>query len=408
MTTAIPLKNTWTWLVTKPNGTGVTLLNKLTSNVQMQFALGVPAEASGDVPSDNPEINIPFADGDPFLAMNNRLLYGLRREGVLSTDVPYTCRFGGVIHIVEDQATTDEPVTHWTAYDPWMWLNAIPVFTSSGDLLGKNGLSFSNKRGSDIAMQLLVDALAVVVAQNPGNPIYIDVSSGDFEDTDPIDIDFQQGVSVGEAWTQLADTGSLDIVLKPVFDPASRPGKLAVLNIYNQTGSPRNNAIFAWDKMPHSLVSIDRLIDGTQMVNVGQYYANGLSAPQAKDTTSIARYGQYWDQQFYPAPSAKSAVGAIALAKVALRKRGKTTITVDPDPMLGPDPFTDYHLGDTVPVYAGRTQAGGGSSFRAPLTPGDVVAGEWTNPQRVYGFQLDLSNDEVETVTQLLLTDSNS
>lgn len=409
MATELELANSWTWVVTTPSGHGVTLLSKLVSNASIDYVVNAPAQATGDLPSDDPRVNIPYTDGDPYVALNNRLLYGLRRDGNLGLGShPYQCRFAGVLMIPEDEAQSDEPVTHFTAYDPWMWLNSIPVVTPGGDLLGKNGLSYSNTSGSTIARDLLTNALAVVIAQNPSNPLYIDDSSGHFDTTDPIDIDFQQGISVGEAWTQLVDTGSLDIVLDPIYDPSTSPGKLAVLSIYTISGSVRNSAIFSWDKMPHSLVHIDRLEDGTQMVNVGAFTANGLSATQATDADSISAYGQYWLQTNYPAPSSKSAVSLLALAKVALRKRGKMTLTVDPDPERGPNPFIEYGLGDRVPVYAGRPMPGGGVSFRKPLTPGDVVDGAWTNPQRVYGFNVGLDNDQVETVTQLLLTDTNS
>lgn len=409
MAIALPLKNSWVWLVTTTSGEGVTTMNKLTSNVSMEFVLNAPAQATGDVPADNSEINEPYTDGDPFVSYNNRLLYGLRREGVLPGDIPYVCRFSGILQIIEDEATTNEPVVHWTAYDPWQWLNSLPVVTPAGDLLGKNGYSYIGKTGDYIVKDVLANALAVVVAQNPSNPIYIDVASGHYDTTDVIPrFDIQQLATVGDVWTQIADGGYLDIVLTPIYDPSTRPGKLSVLNVYRLAGSAKNDAIFAWDKMPHSLTGIDRLLDGTQMVNKAQYYANALSAPAATDAASIAAYGQYWEQQNFPPPSSKDAVSALAAAQVALRRRGKMTLTVDPDPERGPDPFTEYYLGDRVPVYAGRTQAGGGVSLRAPLSPGDVVDGAWTNPQRVYGIPITLDNDQVETVSKLLLTDSSS
>lgn len=409
MATELFLANSWIWLVTKPNGTGVTLLSKLVSDASIDYVLNAPVQATGTVPSDTPQVNIPYTDGDPFLSYNDRLLYGLRRDGNLSLGIhPYTCRFAGVIQILEDEALQDEPVTHFTAYDPWMWLNSIPVVTPAGDLLGKNGYSYIGKTGDYIVKDVLANALAVVVAQNPSNPLYIDVASGHYDTTDVIPrFDIQQMATVGDVWTQIVNGGYLDIVLTPIYDPSTRPGKLAVLNVYRTAGSAKNNAIFAWDKMPHSLTGFDRLLDGTQLVNVAQYYANALPATQATDAASVGRYGQYWEQKNYPPPSSKDAVGAIALAEVALRKKGKMTLTVDPDPDRAPDPFTTYYLGDRVPVYAGRVQAGGGYSIRQQLTPGDVVDGAWTNPQRIYGFNVTLDNDQVETVTQLLLTDDN-
>jgi hypothetical protein len=404
----IYLKNQWVWTVCGLGGGTKTFLNRLATNVQILFTLNDAAVVTGDVPSDNPEINIPLAaDGEAFVSYNSRLLYGFRREAS-GSGPPYVCRFAGVMHILEDEATSDDPVTHFQAYDPWMWLRSLPVVDGAGDLLAPDGLVYSGKTGDYIVKDLIDNALTAVLALHPTNPVFVDVSSGHFDTTDVIpEITFQQGVSVGEAWTQLTDTGSLDIVLTPVYDPVSRPGKLAVLSVYSQAGSAKNNAVFGWDKFPRTLVGISRLLDGTQMANVGQFYAGGLSVPQQTDAISIAEYGQYWLQRNYPSPASSSAVALVALAEVALRKKGKRTLTIDPTPELSPDPFTDYFLGDLIPVWAGRPQAGGGYSFREILTPGSESTGEWTNPQRVYAIPISLDDDQVETVTRMLLTDPN-
>lgn len=411
MPTTIDLTNSWTWLVTDIRGKSLTLLNKLFTDASIDYVLNATWPLTGTLPSDNPEVNIPSShDGYPFVSFNNRLIYGLRREAVVGAARPYTCRYAGIISLLEDEATADEPVTHLTAYDAWQWLMTLPVVTPAGDLLGKSGYKYVDKRADEIALDVLANSLAVVIAQNPTNPNYIDAGGGTIDHADVIPtFDIQQNAMVGEVWTQLVDGGWIDIVLSPIYDPASRPGVLSVLNIHRQAGSPKPNAVFAWDKAPRSLTRIDRLDDGTQMANVAQFYANGLVAPQQKDAGSIADYGQYWAQTNYPPPSSKDAVGAIALAQVYLRRRGKRTLTIDPAPERAPDPFTEWFLGDQVPVWAGRKQLGSGSSFRYPLSPGDQgTDGNWTNAQRVYGFTLGIAGDEVETVTNLLLTDSNA
>jgi hypothetical protein len=325
MSVTIPLKNTWSWLVTDLDSHGVTLLNRLATNVAITYTLNAPAMMTCDVPSDNPEINIPRGDGDT------------------------------------------------------------------------------------IALDLLLNALTAVTHLNPTNPSYIDYLSGHYDTTDVIDINFAQGISVGEAWTQLIDTGSLDIVLTPIYDPSVRPGKLCTLNIYSLAGSVRNGAIFAWDKFPRSLVGISRLLDGTQMANVGQYYLGGsVVTPQATDAPSIAQYGQYWLQRSFPKPADNNSVALISATQIHLLRKGKRTITIDPAPERSPDPFTDYYLGDQVMVYAGRTTIGGGVSYRQALNAGSVSGGIWTNPQRIYEIPISLADNQVETVQQLLLTDTNA
>jgi hypothetical protein len=407
MATTFPVNGTWTWVVTGLNSAIITFLNRLVTNVAVHFELNKEAVFTGDVPSDNPEINIPQA-GSPFVDYNSRLLYGFRREQPQSSvATPWQCRFGGILHIVEDEALSDEPITHLTAYDPWMWLRSIPVVNNDGSLPGKNGVSYTATAGNTIALNVLTNGLAAVVASNPSNPLFIDQTNGHFDTTSALDMNFQQGCSVGEAWTQLCDTGTMDIVLTPIYDPRGRPGKLCVLNIYSQAGSAKPGAVFGWDKFPRSLVGIDRLLDGTQMANVAQFYSGGTAATQQSNAGSISTYGEYWLQKNYPQGAPLSAVALVALAEVALRKKGKRTFTIDPAPERSPQPFVEYYLGDQVPVWAGRKTIGGGYSYRQQLTPGTVSGGAWTNPQRVYAIPISLSDDQVETVEKLLLTDPN-
>lgn len=429
MATTIYLKNTWTWVVGGPVISGgidrwdlglrtITFLNRLATNVQMVYQLNAPAQMTGDVPSDDPEINIPVQDGDPFVSYNSRVLWGMRRENNTS-GVPWVCRFAGVLTINEDEASSDDPVTHLTAHDPWMWANSLPVVNADGSLLGQDGLVYTATRADVIAKEVYENAITactvdgIGMPHSPHMPQFIDSVSGHFDVAEEIDITFQQGCSVGEAWTQITDTGVIDIVLDPVYEPAS--GFLAILNVYNLAGSPKPAAIFSWDRFPNTLVGVDRVYDGTQMETVGQYYAGSTAADQATDLAAITKYGQYWAQKSFPAPASLSAVALVALADVALRSKGKRTLTVDlspasvdfdsPQPSLSP--WEDYFLGDQVPVWAGRPTVGGGCSIREPITPGVSSGGEWTDPQRIYAIPISLDDDQEETVTQLLMTDPN-
>lgn len=408
MSAGILLKNQWVWWVTTLQGVGITSLNRIAANVGAVFTLNAPAVWTADVPSDNPDVDvISGLDGDPLVSYNNRLIYGFRREGDYP---PYVCRFGGILQIIQDEATVDQPVSHLQAFDPWQWLNTLPLIDSRGNLVGAKGLSYANTPGSTIALDLLDNTMAALVSAEPMQPLFIDSASGTVEVTEFISIKFDQGMTLGEAWTKLTDTGTMDIVLDPVYDPYTRPGVLSVLSIYNEAGQARNDAVFSWDKFPRSLVGVNRLNDGTQMANTAQFFVEGIPVTQALDSASRTEYGAYWSQRAYPGPPTpfnRIAVSLLAQAQVALRKKGRRTITIDPAPERSPDPFTEYGLGDRVPVYAGRPLEGNGSSFRAVLNPGEPAGDEWSNPQRVYAIPISLDADQVETVTQLLLTDPN-
>jgi hypothetical protein len=439
------LRNSWRWLVVGLDGSVKTNLDKLAINQSMEFVLDAGSQVTCDVPSDNPEIYRHANDGEPFVSYGRRLLYGLRREEPPGGN-PWVVRFSGVMTINEDQADEDEPVTHITGNDAWTWAKSLPVLTPGGTLLPEKGYTYEGKTGAYIAKDVIANAYAWIYAQwgpppfpwPPGtggggaSALFINITDGNFDATDVLpSFQIQQGASVADVWTQLAQTGGVDVVLDPIYEPHDQPGVLSVMNVYAQAGTDRPNAVFGWDMFPRNLIGVDDLLDGTQIENWVQFFAGGNVATDpsgagnpyhAASQISIEAYGPYFASQNISGPSSAAAVGLLAAAEVALRKRGKQTLTIDPTPEMSPDPFTQYGLGDTVYVWGGRemppASSGplGMSPYGSALRHGlrslsattDPSGPAPPSPHRVYGFQIDLANDIVETVTNLLLTDPNA
>lgn len=389
----------WRFVVTKKNGAILTFLDRLASNRSVTYLLDAPGNAKLRAPSENPEVNILTA-GRPFVANNDRLLYGFRRDSALSTsghDLPYTVRFGGIIEQVSDVGDTERALTEITAYDPWQYLYTRPVVVNAaGDLPGVDGYTFFDTPAGLIAAALLADSIAAsgtthidagVTYQGTGfwgGSITVDPDSA-------VSITFPRGMSVGEAWSKLIGTGAIDIVLTPIYDPTNRPGYLADLSISLQAGSVQDDAIFAWDKPSKSLIAIDRLTDGAQMANKVMLFVGegGVATALQTDAASVAQYGEYWATQAFPGASDSAAIiagTALAYRQLQLRKQGKTTVNFTPTPERSPDPFNEFYLGDRVPVYAS-------DRFRQAIPAGIDV-----QYQRVYGFTVNLSDERLESL----------
>lgn len=433
MPTTEYLKNSWRWVVTGLDGRVKTTLDRLATNVSIAYVLDDTSQMTCDLPSDNVEVYRHGSDGEPLVSYLRRLLYGLRREEP-EGEAPWVCRWAGVITILQDQANEDEPVTHLTANDPWTWLKGLPVLMPDGSLPPQKGVTYKNKRGDYIAKDVIANAYTWIVGTFfadghfpwtttvSGDNLFIDIVNGTFENTDVIpSITFQQGASVYDAWIQLCETGGLDIVLDPIYHPRSQPGVCSVMNVYNEAGSNRTNAVFGWDMFPHNLTDIDDLLDGTQVVNWAQFFAGGQIATSpsgsgdpyhAQSDASINDYGPYWGLDNLAGPSESPAVGLLSLAEVKLRNRGKQTLTISATPERAPDPFNAYYLGDEVAVWGGRDlppqsgplefNDGYGSALRHK-----VQTLSEPSAHRVYGFQVDLADDQTETITNILLTDPN-
>lgn len=373
----------------------------LTTNRKFVKTLGQPSVIDCDVDPTNPLVNIISSDGYPRVAPSKRLLFGFRREAPAGTSSdPWVCRAAGICMTVEDEGEMDVSLSHITAYDPRKLLEARPIQFFDGALPDPQlGLQFFQSAGS-IALELLHNTI-----ENDGNA-FIDAGvayggtafwGGVIESTPEINMTFQRGGMVADAWNQIEETQSAEFVLTPIYDPVNRPGYTHELSVYRYAGSEKRNAVFAWDELNHSLTTISRVHDGTpgSFFNTVQYYAGlgGFPVPPTPlvNNASVTDFGVYWAQQFFPSLANNDPLGVtvFALAQQALRlaKQGKRTLTLNPIPERGPIPLDHYDIGDRVPVHA---------SANLRVTSDGL--------QRVEAMPFDISDDGIEHIAGLLVS----
>jgi hypothetical protein len=380
----------------------LTVLDQRATNREILYTLNAPAYHTGQVASDDHITNQPFPDADspPVISNNVRLIYILQRWPNSDSNVtPYQPIFGGILFTVEDQGA-DAPTTRYTAFDPWQLMMSRPVRDPATDALpGVDGLKFPpDSRASDIALALLV------TSENNEGESHIDFSDlARVDDTDPLPygIKFDQGSSVGDAWQQLVDTGTIDIVLTPMYEPIDAPGKVVRFNTSPSYGSTRYDAVMGWDTAGHGVAQMSRMVDGTRLANRIIYYAGqgGIPTPLQADATSIAQYGKYYAQQFFPGTLDRQRVELLAFADLQIRKDGARSITLDVAPERSLLAVRDYWLGDYVPVWASR-------NLRDPLgidydtfDPDFPYASGY---QRIYAIPLSVDDNGVTRVNAMV------
>jgi hypothetical protein len=409
----------WRFLIIDLDGSGITLLDHLASERIVTPKLNEALEVSGTVPSDSDYVNRTHTDGFPLLAEGVRQLYCLRRESL--TAPYYTVRASTLLLQVDDAAASDDARTRFTAFDPWQYMFMRPALVGSltttgtantGDLIGPEGAVYdSTVTAGDVATDLINTAIAFadVLAPVAAQDLFLRAITDD-GNTATVGADgweIQQGTSLGQALLDLCSAGFMDIVLTPIYEPLTDPGYLCDLDIMSQSspylgaGVFNYNAIFAWDMPGRNVTGIDDLFDGLGRANVIQYY-NGQGGPavtQVTDTASIATYGEYWAQQFFPAQTKASAVVSMATWQLGLRKDVKQTLTVNPAPCRAPEPFVDYGLGDKVPVWASnRLRQPVGDPSGSPVTTAQV-----TDYQRIYGIPIEIDDNGAEMVRELIV-----
>jgi hypothetical protein len=378
-------------------------LDPIASSRTVTLLLNAPDQATFQVPSDDIRVNNTYTgDSKPNLSKNVRALYGFRDDG---TSPPWTPRFAGPIMQLGDQADTDRSITNVTAFGPSKLWEARPVvINSSGDLPDANGYSFIGTPGNVILSGLIADDAAGYLVRNPSASAAeascrIDWGvalggtshwAGTIETTGNVDVSFARGAMLADAAAAIIATGSLDVLITPIFDPVNRPGYLAEGSIVALAGAERTGAVFAWDLPPNSLVGLSRLDDGTpgSLINVAQGFLGQGGPPVTRqtDSGSIMEFGEMWLQSFWPGQKVGPAVESLMQLAILLAKNGKRVVTLTPAPERGPVPLDAYELGDRVPVYTS-------SRFRDPIA-GDLL--------RVNGIPFVIGDDGIENVQQLL------
>lgn len=405
----------WRFIITDLDSKTLTILDRYSINRSLRFALDEPASAEGEAFSDESEVNIAHSDGDAFLSEGNRLLYCFRREGpdtprpayyeALYPDAPWVCRFGGIILGVEDTAG-DSPRSHFTAFDPWQYLMTRPLVDDLG-AIPTTELRCGSDRFAQTRADLVIQALLTNSYAAHGG-FFLDWTTGtidvlsDLNDAGPpaFVYTFQGGMTIGEALNQLVQQGVCDLTITPYYDPGGKPGVVGRLNVHHAgDGTIQNAAIFAWDQPSRSLVEVNYAMDGTERANKLLYRAGVGGAAGAgaiaTDAASVAKYGQYWQQRDAPAALNKKQAQTWAAANVLLARNGGRTLTISPAAERSPDPFSEYWIGDYVPVYYSNR-------LRQAMKP-TKVGGAWTNIPRVYELPITVDDNGTERVEGLTL-----
>jgi hypothetical protein len=384
----------WRLLVTDLDGVHITTLDALARDRSITYELNTTTTIRGTVSSDSHEVNEIHTDGFPFLAEGDRLLYAFRRDynGDPNAYPPWTIRAAGILLQYDDSATPDDSTTPFTAYDPWEYLNHLPIVNpNDSELTGNLNTRYVRTRVNDIIVSMLANAYAVYNTTWPPTSavanFFLDWTNGTIETLPIIEsITFPKGTTIGQAFRTLCERGHCDIVIDPLYDPVNFPGYLGRLNIYEFAGDERPESIFAWDKPSHSTATISRLVDGTRRKNVLRLHATqgGVSLSTDTEPASVARFGEYWSEEFLVAEEHTANLTEVEQEMIDTYSEHARTVSIGPIPERSPVPFLEWFLGDQVRVFASNNLRATMSGF-----------------QRISGFTLNISDDQLETVSDL-------
>lgn len=385
----------------------------LTSKVSAR--LNRPMSMEFTMPADDQTVLATFGpDGDAALTAGTRAIKAYQ-DGVLRGHcIVWTLSWSG--------GTDNDPKVDVTCLDPLIRLQYRYVFDSTGQIADYDfGTTYT---GGNLLRDVI--SYSRTYEDNLGSPalLPIDTFTGvDTSTTNLASVITDSPMTIGDLVTALTDTGVFDVVLTPVDSSGAgyAAGIMAQLNTYEEAGSDISATVhFDYATGLKNVEAARRVIDASTLGNRVTFeigpkrgpdhwqanvtgtetgpttsapYAEDLTAWQALQLASRAKYGTYSDVRTYD--SGDYDAGALPLwhrlwkTEVNLRVNPRDLVYLTPRAWTTANPnfrpFIDYNLGDIVGIN--------GSTFLGPAI---------TNAkQRIYGFDVSIE-DGVERVAELV------
>lgn len=420
----------WRIAICTLDGTVLSFLSPVATNLQLKFPLCRPASIAFQVPSFDPHVNILAGDGLPYLSGGNRVIKAWRRE---APESEWVLRFAGIVWNLQDSGEANATYTNVTAYDPMQMLTKRIIRSSTGTF--HEDVVLALQRG-DVIAKAIVDRTITYAG-----PCGIDTAPGVFTLSPQQSQEWtQQFVATG--LIDLCDTGLLDVWFDPVdqvdgilawMSAGPARGKYSadidmadfrgpwlttvsyttgqivthggVTYIANADNSAEPPPDVDWDVLPenlerpnlsfaapgHSAFSLDRSVSMDGFANSLYFYPGNVNMPvvTAEDTDSEALYYTYEDVSVLSDIVDPVAVQFLANQQLAMRAQPKDLVTLMPVPGRAFLPWRNYFLGDMINVNVGIGYDNVRPSTREALQ----------GVQRIFGITIDIDENGTERVS---------
>lgn len=366
----------WRYQLCTLTGTAIADLSAIADDPKGVFRLNRPAQLTFRVPSDHREVSTLHSDSYPMLEAKRRVVKAFRKEG--ST---WAIRFTGHVWSLEDIGDANTAWTHVTCFDPMQMLARRLCRASDGTNVDL--VPFTATDGIQIVKTLIDRSQNNAIVGSGGDKLGIDTTSGSFPTGTSRTVTYSRK-DIFSVVVELmeADTG-FDLSFLPLN---LTTGKLVQLNAYQpKRGTAKDGARLEWGMGRNNIREVKRLRDGGELVNILGVGATGganSNFTYISDSASAGAYGNHEDVSTYDVSTTAHAT-ALGNEELNYRENPRNVVEIVPVAGRAPSPWTDFDLGDTVPVNLGARLRGGASGY-----------------QRIYGFDVDMG--DVEVVSRLL------
>lgn len=373
------------------------MITNVADTVQLEYQLNRPTVLTFNVPSEHKLVNIVHDDGDPYLAVGNRLVKGYRKVSTSSDELPaattnWTLKFVGRIWHIEDAGDSDTVNTAVTVVDPLHDCVSRLVRSASGDFQ-KHVSWWGPPAGTDTGDSIIKDMIdrtnACALA-----PLLFD-TGGTFDTCAYQTAGWDQAFIMPSIVT-LTDTGTVDISLEyaDYMDITQTDWtQHAHLSAMPRLGSDKPAVIFGYAAPPQTVSQFNRTVDMATFANDVTLWGKTIAGHTAHevDSASAAKYGAFEEASSLSDINTLELIQMLASEQLYLRSKPKDIVSITPLQGVSALPFDEWFLGDTVTVNVGRT-------------PFPVTRESFHGVQRIYGFTLTVDADVGERVDSLIVS----
>lgn len=357
-----------------------------------------PTTVTARMASVTPGIGTAHDDGDANLTVGTRALK-VRQDGVLVAHV--------IVWNIAPAGDANTAYIEVTGHDPMMLLRKRPYRDVSGNLIDPEFESPIS--GAEIVKGGIENSVAFE------GDLPIDTTTGDFDTTIPPAEDLgaeltNWPIMLDALISLLVETGAIDIVMRPVDSATHDPGIMAELSVVNDRGTDLTATVnFDYGTGDFNVQTARRSTDYDDLCNKLYYYLGpkvtktqwrgnitatemGLEDWETMQLDSRAKYDTSMVIRVYDSNadevSARPLFTEVWKREVERNVVPEDLLFVTPAANVGPQPFADYNPGDTVALN----------------TSGIIGPAIEDGPQRIQGYDVEVSEDGVGRVSELLVS----
>lgn len=376
----------WRFELCDGAGRGLALMPRARQR-KVSVRLNAPQSVEGAVNGDDEATATIHSDGFPFLDPIDRALKCYRRERQTDGTFAWTIRHAGLVYDVTDSGDENTTSSYFISYSPLQRLATRKCRDAAGsDVL----VIDSGDTGTMIKTQ--VDRTNSVKGETG-----ID-TAGTWAPCASQSVRWERKF-IAEAANELTGAYNACDLVETFVDRTT--GKFSLLGATPRRGAVRAQLKLGYGAPPHNVKSFTAENHGTSLANDIEGLAQTLAAADAivsnqSDAGSVTRYGTFEDILTATDTADQATLDQITILQLAQRRGIVPVLSLTlqegaaPPPWIDDDGNPSWDIGDVIPAVAFGPRVRNAAVYSALAF-------------RIHGFDLDISEEGLETVSTLLL-----